>query len=86
MCTNHGCGCHVYLCVLASVAMCIPVGLCVAVSASVTGCSRLQYFLVLHPEWADYYSLLRLLQVLLRSMPSQVHDPTYPEILWSLLK
>ena len=61
----------------------LPVGLCVAVSASVTGCSRLQYFLVLHPEWADYYSLLRLLQVLLHS---SVHDPTYPVILCTLLK
>ena len=37
MCTNHGCGCHVYLCVLVSVAMCIPVGLCVGGCASAIG-------------------------------------------------
>ena len=60
------------------------VGLCVGGSASDTGCSRLQYFPVLHPEWAQYYSSLRLLQVLLHSMPGGIHDPTYPEILWHL--
>ena len=64
----------------------LSVGLCVAVSASVTGCSRLQYFALLHPEWAHYYSLHRLLQVLLHSMSGGIHDPTYPEILWHLHK
>ena len=58
----------VCLCVLVSMGMCIPVSLCVGGCASATGCSRLHSFLVLHPEWADYYSLLRLLQVLLRSV------------------
>ena len=40
----------VSLCVLVSVAMGIPVGLCVGVPASAIGRSRLHYFLVLHPE------------------------------------
>ena len=72
--------------------MCIPVGLCVGGCASAIGCSRLQYFLVLHPEWAQYYSSLRLLQVLLHS---SVHDTTtrtsygtsissYPSVSWSV--
>ena len=64
----------------------LSVGLCVAVPASVTGCSRLQYFLVLHPEWADYYSLLRLLQVLLHSLREGVQHPTYHDTLWHLHK
>ena len=73
--------------------MCIPVGLCVGGCASAIGCSRLQYFLVLHPEWAQYYSSLRLLQVLLHS---SVHDTTtrtsygtsissYPSVSWSVI-
>ena len=40
----------VCLCVLVSLGMCIPVGLCVGGCASAIGRSRLQYFLVLHPE------------------------------------
>ena len=69
--------CALTMVVLSCVPMCpgvrgyvyLSVGLCVAVSASVTGCSRLQYLLVL-----------------LRSMPGDIHDPTYPEILWHLHK
>ena len=62
------------------------VGLCVGGCASVTGYSRLHSFLVLHPEWADYYSLLRLLQVLLHSLREGVQHPTYHDTLWHLHK
>ena len=51
----------VYLCVLVSVAMCIPVGLCVAVSASVTGVAAYSTSYYCITQGAQQYSSLRLL-------------------------